>query len=217
MPRLLSHAFPISVGMSNSAVMTANLTRTSPEASRSSLGRVMETISLSMEARLARREERQVPEVPIIAFPPQAQETPMDTAGDREGRPTEPDPPVIFEGMDDICSICQDGFQHGQRVCRLSCRHMFHAACWESAQSSFSTTPQTPRLSCPNCRGAGTLIAIWHYIDENRATQEVGGLQVPNLLETGASMHTTHTPPGRVQTPRSVLTPRSARASQSVP
>ena len=101
--RLLTHTFPISVGMSNSGVITHSLSLASPEASRSSLGRVMETISLSMVARATRREERQVP---FIAFPPLAQTTPSDTARDGEGRPTEPDPLVIFEGIDDVCIIC---------------------------------------------------------------------------------------------------------------
>jgi hypothetical protein len=76
-------------------------------------------------------------------------------------------------------------------------------------------------LSCPNCRGAGALIAVWHFIDTSRVTQELyEGLQAPNLLEMGATMHSMTTPFGRLRappTPRTVLTPRSARAGQSVP
>ena len=95
--------------------------------------------------------------------------------------------------MDDACSICQRSFEHGQRVCRLSCRHVFHADCWESQQrhditeanSGSSRYGPRQQFECPNCRGAGTVIAIWHYIDESRVTQQVEGQRAENLLERG--------------------------------
>ena len=30
--------------------------------------------------------------------------------------------PHLFEGNDSACSLCQEEFEHGQRVCRLTCR-----------------------------------------------------------------------------------------------
>ena len=55
-------------------------------------------------------------------------------------------------------------------------------------------------LSCPNCRGSGTIIAVWDYIDSSRITQTINGHEVPNLLTNGASFHHIATPPS----PRSV-------------
>merc|ERR1712115_538949 len=99
--------------------------------------------------------------------------------------------------MVDSCSICQEAFTHGDRVCRLSCRHMFHSACWERAQRTHNTTVPVPttQLYCPNCRGAGNVIAVWNYIDPNRVTQHIGGLPVPNQLSANTSYHTIGTPP----------------------
>ena len=110
--------------------------------------------------------------------------------------------PVVYEGMDEACSICQHAFAHGDRVCRLSCRHMFHANCWGAAMGSAALDNQ-PRASCPNCRGSGTLIAVWSYIDPTRVTQIIHGILVPNVLDSDASYHSMSTP---------VLTPRSARS-----
>ena len=149
----------------------------------------------------------------------------VDIVNRPERTPDDAGPPVIYEGLDETCSICQERFQHDQRVCRLSCRHVFHTQCWERAQSSYIINERSPRLNCPNCRGAGSLISVWHYIDENIVTQTLtGGLQAPNLLESGAAMHNITTPPGVLQTAQSApasprLTPRSARArpSSSVP
>ena len=52
---------------------------------------------------------------------------------------------------------------------------------------------QTARgpLSCPNCRGAPTIIAIWKYIDETRITQG----EVENELTQNTTMHQISTPP----------------------
>ena len=56
-------------------------------------------------------------------------------------------------------------------------------ACREENDSP-SARPQTP---CPNCRGPGQMIAIWHYIDPDRVTQVVGGQRAENLLEQNAA------------------------------
>eukprot|EP00974_Lingulodinium_polyedra_P095762 9282188-Lingulodinium_polyedra.AAC.1 len=42
---------------------------------------------------------------------------------------------------------------------------------------------------CPNCRGAGAIIAVWPYIDQERITQSLGQSQVPNALEANASVY----------------------------
>ena len=69
-------------------------------------------------------------------------------------------------------------------VCRLTCRHTFHAACWASY---IAHSADQEHVSCPNCRDPGRMIASWPYIDHALVTQEdpqgTGG-QVPNLLES---------------------------------
>ena len=134
----------------------------------------------------------------------------------RESHQIDPGVPVIYDGMDESCSICQEAFTHGDRVCRLSCRHMFHSACWERAQRTYNTSvpvPTTP-LYCPNCRGAGNVIAVWNYIDPSRVTQHLGGYQVPNQLSANTSYHTIGTPPSHSSRSHSI-TPRTARSSES--
>ena len=83
--------------------MATNMICTSPEASRPSLGRVMETSNLSFEARQARREASMV--LPIIP-PPPVPEPFTENLSDRGSRQTELDPHVIFEGMGDVCTTC---------------------------------------------------------------------------------------------------------------
>ena len=91
-------------------------------------------------------------------------------------------------------------------MCRLRCRRMFHSACWEALLR------QAPGDDCPNCRGAGTLIAIWHFVDPTVVTQHTPHGQVPNELEAGAEVYRIDTP-GR-RSPRAITegagTPRSA-------
>ena len=99
----------------------------------------------------------------------------------------------IFEGHEYHCSIClEDAVEH-DRVCRLACRHVFHANCWEGMHDTTLTT-------CPNCRAEATVIAIWHYIGPRPSPTQ----GQPNLLDLG-------TIDGNVQlntltTPRSVTT-----------
>ena len=118
--------------------------------------------------------------------------------------------PVVYDGNDAQCSLCLENFADGERVCRLACRHMFHKTCWELFSSSTRTivdpvnghTPVEMPDSCPNCRGAGTMIAVWNYIDASRVTQVINGQQVPNDLETTADMY-------HIGTPMAVPTPPS--------
>merc|ERR1712048_116768 len=75
--------------------------------------------------------------------------------------------PVHWDGDESTCSICTNDFQSGDKVCRLRCRHMFHSECVDecirvhvrSAQADFTAMPD-----CPNCRGAGTIVATWRFI-----------------------------------------------------
>ena len=109
--------------------------------------------------------------------------------------------PIFYEGNDDSCSICTEQFTHGERVCRLACRHVFHSGCWDlyRSQSTDST------YCCPNCRGGPTIIACWHYIDSSRVTQQVGSQSAENLLERNSTDegHAVHynmsSPPSSIQ------------------
>ena len=90
--------------------------------------------------------------------------------------------PHVYDGNDRECSFCQEEFEHGQRVCRLTCRHMFHAACWENYLRHSADS-----VSCPNCRGPGRMIAVWPFIDPGLVTQvdpQNASEQVPNLLSS---------------------------------
>ena len=79
------------------------------------------------------------------------------------------------------------------------------------------TTPNgnNPALNrcCPNCRGPGTLIAAWTYIDTTHVTQRVNGEAVPNELERSAELLDITAPevptPPTVQSSESPRTPRS--------
>eukprot|EP00974_Lingulodinium_polyedra_P022682 2191404-Lingulodinium_polyedra.AAC.1 len=63
-------------------------------------------------------------------------------------------PPVICEGAGETRAICQAGFQHGERACRLARRRMFHGECWGTGRTSFAADRRRARF-CPNCRRAG--------------------------------------------------------------
>ena len=61
-----------------------------------------------------------------------AEETPVEPpSSEAEVPPPEEVIPHIYDGDERACSLCLEEFTHGQQVCRLTCRHMFHAACWE--------------------------------------------------------------------------------------
>ena len=88
-------------------------------------------------------------------------------------QPTE-DSPIIFDGDESTCSLCVTAFVHGVRVVRLRCRHMFHSSCWQSQQtSSYRATQDTPSQyePCANCRGEGSVVAMWNFIDPERQMQ----------------------------------------------
>ena len=146
-------------------------------------------------------------------------QTPASTP-DRQSAPNSsprrvdtPPAPVLYDGTDESCSICQAEFQHGERVCRLACRHMFHRECWERYMSTppLDFAEPTTARSCPNCRGAGTVIAEWTYIRTEADTQIVNGQPVPNDLDHGADFQSTA--PENPTPPQTPPTPHSTRSS----
>ena len=95
--------------------------------------------------------------------------------------------PIFYDGAEDFCSICAEHFRADDQVCRLTCRHMFHHQCWEHYRADREANMVFP--SCPNCRGAGTLIAVWKYLSSTVTTQQVGSLMAENQLESGVQCH----------------------------
>ena len=122
----------------------------------------------------------------------------------RPAQPQQPEVvPVIFDGNNATCTICgptDNTFAPGNRVCRLRCRHIFHATCWNEYHNHADAS-RAFRGDCPNCRGRGDVIAIWNYIDPNLVTQYLPdgtGRQVSNDMAVDQSVELT--------TPRSVAT-----------
>ena len=101
--------------------------------------------------------------IPRVAVPWLRPPQPGDLA-----EPAEEDTPVIYDGDGRECSICTLRFEAGERVARLTCRHMFHSGCWERYQISTANRG----LVCPNCRGAGHLTAVWDYIAPDEPAEE---------------------------------------------
>ena len=48
-------------------------------------------------------------------------------------------------GKDDLCSICQCGFEDGEKIKKLKCGHVFHAECCDEWLGKYST-------NCPVCK-----------------------------------------------------------------
>ena len=68
----------------------------------------------------------------------------------------------------------------GDQVLRVLCRHMFHAQCWiDMCNQPRSSTADVP--DCPNCRGAGRVVASWNFVDIRQQHDTQGQ---PNLLDT---------------------------------
>ena len=90
--------------------------------------------------------------------------------------------PHIYDGNDRACSLCQEEFEPGQQVCRLTCRHMFHTPCWGTYTSH---SADQAYMSWPNCRGPCRMIAVLPFIDSTLVTQrdpQDSGEQVPSPL-----------------------------------
>ena len=142
--------------------------------------------------------------------------------------PPEPPVPIVFEGTDEQCSICTEEFLHSERCTRLVCGHCFHASCWQDCIDSELQRPSGPyrrharlgeparftqELKCPNCRGAGNIIAVWKWIDPRRVTQFVNDQleQAPNLLSTNEET------PDPIQTSQTTEIPVRPPSPRTIP
>jgi len=118
--------------------------------------------------------------------------------------------PVIFDGNNLTCTICDQLFAAGERVCRLRCRHIFHTECWDRYMTHTNMSTDQFHGDCPNCRGRGDVIAIWNFIDPELVTQYgPNGVQVSNDLGVEQSIEMT--------TPRSMVTDYPFGTPQSHP
>ena len=98
--------------------------------------------------------------------------TPVPDANRTRTPPVDEVPVIIFYGDNRTCTICQKELEDGERVVRLRCRHIFHAECWMSATVNHGAPLDgDDDPDCPNCRGQGTIIALWNYIDANQVAQ----------------------------------------------
>ena len=61
-----------------------------------------------------------------------------------------------YDGLDELCSICQICFERGEWTTRLICNHQFHEKCFNDYITNANTG-----LACPNCKGPP--IAKQHY------------------------------------------------------
>ena len=127
----------------------------------------------------------------------------------------------MFSGTDEQCTMCTNDFEHGDRVCRLRCMHVFHTSCFHQYHVAQARGTRGP-CTCPNCRGEDRIIAIWSWIDPSVTTQWIGhtGVQVANELDaevTGslaqiAAANAVNVP---ILTPRSVETTEDFQSHQS--
>ena len=190
---------PISCAFSPSVRPAESVALQAPQQSQSSMSMIEAAVAMSATARGATVTDGSM----VMPPRPVAEATPMTIEQRTQEAAASPVPqdrdldnvvPLIYDGVEDRCSICADQFQAGDRVCRLTCRHMFHAQCWDSYVNANRSRAEFSH--CPNCRGAGTLMAIWNYVDANGSiTQEVGGRTAENLLEARSERHSISTPP----------------------
>ena len=106
----------------------------------------------------------------VPASRPPVETTPVPDMDRTRTSPAD-DVAVIFDGDNRTCTICQEEFEDGERV-RLRCRHIFHSECWMSAMVKHGAPLESDDdPDCPNCRGQGTIIALWNYIDPSLVTR----------------------------------------------
>ena len=114
------------------------------------------------------RNPQAAPTAPAVVAAPAAAPPPVQPAPQQ--RVTVDSVPIFYDGMDEVCSICTEPFLHEDRVCRLTCRHIFHTRCWDNYMRNLAAG-NTQYVACPNCRGAGVVIAVWRYIGEDTIVQ----------------------------------------------
>jgi len=157
-PYLLRHSLPLSSAASRSAYRPATSTGAS---SSSNTGSSMDRISQAVRMRTtlfnlgtagesnagaATVRENRAPEAQPQTAEPYYYEAVEDEPTLQAQEEEEPIP-HYYEGTDTDCSICRCQLGHGERVCRLGCRHVF----------PHSMLEQPPRASegrtCPNRQG----------------------------------------------------------------
>ena len=192
---LLRHQYPISVAASNSVRQTDRVTSPMMPVGPGPLQRVYQAIGLAQTYRDQRENRRSyydraaaapaeaneptpAPEQPLIELI--EPEVPEPTAPPAEVVPTIQQ--HLFEETD-RCSICQKDFEHGERVCRITCMHVFHADCWSGLHAHADGERQND-ISCPNCRSSNSqVIAVWPWVSRlGPVTQDVNGFVPTNQL-----------------------------------
>ena len=190
---LTNHHFPLSTAAAISRRRVNSVFLDTPPSTQSSMSGVIDAIRLMAQRNSQTRRNRWSARNQT----PDTQRSEDYDANWREYEESQmqepvPEPPITYDGTDERCSICADHFIHDDSVCRLRCRHVFHSECWERnirAGANAVANHERFHLDCPNCRGAGTVIALWRYIDPERVTQVAGGRTAENDLEQGAEMH----------------------------
>ena len=177
---MVGHTLPISSGASASARQNPQVTLpVSSSSGATSFDRFRASVDLMTTYRESRRQQREQGQDTTADFGQTGDN--MEQGGSPATAPAAPEtsaqpaaspfnvaapvfvPPTptiaIYEGLDEDCTICACPFQHGERVCRLACRHMFHTGCWERYMTAASTRDEYA-FCCPNCRGGHSIIAI---------------------------------------------------------
>jgi len=67
----------------------------------------------------------------------------------------------VYHGVDSQCSICQQDFQRGESVYRITCNHLFHEHCWDEYLWTSRHAAE-----CPNCRGPARAKAIFRFVGQ---------------------------------------------------
>ena len=71
-------------------------------------------------------------------------------------------------------AACVSAFEYGENVLRFVRRHMYHRECRHNYMQILNQSGAR-NCQCPSCRGAGTMVAAWQYIDPTLITQRLNG------------------------------------------
>eukprot|EP00971_Amphidinium_carterae_P207554 4118244-Amphidinium_carterae.1 len=73
--------------------------------------------------------------------------------------------PHHYDGDNQVCSLCCHPFLSEELCCRLPCLHVFHSTCYEQLLMHHKQQAPSARYPpCPNCRGAGRIVATWRHV-----------------------------------------------------
>ena len=194
-----------------------------PEAQVGPMDKVLDTIRLVQQQRDQRAAARAagnqgVPQQDVNsqeaggsraadAQPPEPTPTPSGSAAGSQPHLPGDVSPVVYDGDEYHCPICTEDMRAGEMVCRLRCRHMFHTQRWQ--RFLLNPNPDSRRSTCPNCRGSGTMIAAWRFIDPTVTTQTnpATGLAEGNELDPQPVTPVPSMPPTAPTTPVNRPTP----------